>query len=196
MLPEWFDLLGLMAWPLLVCAILGLAVIFERLVFVVRMTVGQASRLQYLLAKLEEHQSQPKALRDEYISLLIGDLRRPYFNGIATLRIIAAISPLLGLLGTILGIIAAFKLIAAQTGPVSPNMLADGLWEAMLTTAAGLMIAIPALLLAHVFQHSARHQLDKFCARLNKVSMSYESDEPAIAARPAIAATQQTPVTA
>lgn len=199
MLPEWFDLLGLMAWPLAICAVLALAVILERLVFIIRIRFSETSRLQYLLAKLEENKSQAKTIREEYISLLINDLRRPYLSGITTLRIIGTISPMLGLLGTILGIIAAFKIIAAQTVPVSPNMIADGLWEAMLTTAVGLIIAIPALLFAHIFQHIVKNQLDKFCTRLNKVSMSYEIDELATSDCQAVNQTidnQQAPVTA
>lgn len=196
MLPEWFDLMGVMAWPLVICAVLALAVIFERLTFIIRMSFGETQRFQYLLEKLEEHQSHPKPIRDEYISLLINDIKRPYFSGIATLRIVGTISPMLGLLGTIFGIITAFKVIAAQSTPVSPNMIADGLWEAMLTTAAGLVIAIPALLIAHVFQQLAKNQLDKYCARLNKVSMSYEIDDITISSSQALSNNNQKPATA
>jgi biopolymer transport protein ExbB len=84
---------------------------------------------------------------------------------------------MLGLLGTILGIIVAFKVIAAHTGPVSPNMIADGLWEAMLTTAAGLFIALPCLLVAHIFRSLGEKQLGDFCLRLNKLSMSFEMEK-------------------
>ena len=56
-------------------------------------------------------------------------------------------------------------------------MIADGLWEAMLTTAAGLMIALPALLLAYLFHHLADRQISKLCLRLNKLSMSFEMDK-------------------
>lgn len=55
------------------------------------------------------------------------------------------ISPLIGLLGTVLGLIEMFKGVAATTGSITPNDLADGLGLAMRTTAAGLMIALPAI---------------------------------------------------
>lgn len=69
------------------------------------------------------------------------DLRRylRLFNGIST------ISPLLGLLGTVTGMIAAFNVIAKASAMGRPDMLAAGISEALLTTAAGLVVAIPAL---------------------------------------------------
>jgi biopolymer transport protein ExbB len=58
---------------------------------------------------------------------------------------IAVISPLVGLLGTVVGMIQAFNVIAFQTGGVKPMLLANGIAKAMITTAAGLIIAIPAM---------------------------------------------------
>ena len=57
---------------------------------------------------------------------------------------IAHLSPLLGLLGTVSGMINAFKTIVNNPGPVNPTLLAQGIWEALITTAAGLVVAIPA----------------------------------------------------
>ncbi len=66
------------------------------------------------------------------------------FNGIAT------ISPLLGLLGTVLGMIRAFNTIASSDAMGRPDLLATGISQALLTTAAGLTVAIPAYV-AHVY---------------------------------------------
>ena len=63
------------------------------------------------------------------------------------LSIIAAVSPLLGLLGTVYGMIDAFQKTSASGGTAKTAMLASGIYEALVTTAAGLTIAIPALLL-------------------------------------------------
>jgi len=61
------------------------------------------------------------------------------------LEVIAALAPLLGLFGTVLGMIAAFRQLE-QAGPrVNPAVLSGGIWEALLTTALGLMVAIPAV---------------------------------------------------
>lgn len=62
-----------------------------------------------------------------------------------TLGTIAAITPLLGLLGTVLGMIQVFSAIT-EAGVGDPTLLADGISEALLTTAAGLTVAIPALM--------------------------------------------------
>ena len=67
--------------------------------------------------------------------------------GLRTLELIAYIAPLLGLLGTVVGMIEAFRSLDAA-GPGQPGTLAEGIWEALLTTAAGLSVAIP-LAVAH-----------------------------------------------
>lgn len=63
---------------------------------------------------------------------------------LVALYTIAYISPLLGLLGTVTGMIKAFMMIEQKAGLVNPGDLAGGIWEALLTTAAGLIVAIPA----------------------------------------------------
>jgi biopolymer transport protein ExbB len=65
---------------------------------------------------------------------------------------IAAIAPMLGLLGTVLGMIQAFNVIAFQTGAVKPVLLASGISKAMVTTAAGLIVAIPAMIFYSYFR--------------------------------------------
>jgi hypothetical protein len=61
---------------------------------------------------------------------------------------IAAIAPLVGLLGTVFGMIEAFQSLLTAGSGVDPLVLAGGLWEALLTTAAGMAVAIPASILA------------------------------------------------
>jgi biopolymer transport protein ExbB len=62
-----------------------------------------------------------------------------------TLHLISSITPLLGLLGTVVGMIRAFQTIQHLGGKVNATVLAGGIWEAMLTTALGLSVAIPVL---------------------------------------------------
>ncbi|MCC3305275.1 MotA/TolQ/ExbB proton channel family protein [Sneathiella sp. HT1-7] len=180
-LPDWFFQMGLMAWPLAICSVLAVAVGLERLVFTVRAAIKAKAHYERLADYLRANRNHPKAVRDELVGVTLNDFRRPYYSGIKMLRLIGMISPIIGLLGTILGIIAAFKVISVQTGPVSPALIADGLWEAMLTTAAGLMIALPALLMAHFFSAFSDRQLERFCLELNRLSLSFEmaKNEPA-----------------
>lgn len=65
-------------------------------------------------------------------------------SGLGALELIATIAPLLGLLGTVLGMIAAFQALQSAGAKADPSMLAGGIWEALLTTAAGMAVAIPA----------------------------------------------------
>ena len=63
------------------------------------------------------------------------------------LEVTASLAPLLGLLGTVLGMIKAFQQIAQAENSINPSTLSGGIWEALLTTAVGLSIAIPVVAL-------------------------------------------------
>jgi len=69
-------------------------------------------------------------------------------RGLRPLELIAAIAPLVGLLGTVLGMIGAFQALQESGSGADPSVLAGGIWEALLTTAAGMAVAIPASALA------------------------------------------------
>ena len=68
------------------------------------------------------------------------------------LEVIANLSPLLGLLGTVLGMIKAFARLESAGTKVDPTILAGGIWEALLTTAFGLSVAIPALAAFYILE--------------------------------------------
>lgn len=65
-------------------------------------------------------------------------------SGLRGLELIATIAPLIGLLGTVLGMITAFQALQEAGSRADPAALAGGIWEALLTTAAGMAVAIPA----------------------------------------------------
>ena len=71
---------------------------------------------------------------------------------------VAAIAPMLGFLGTVTGMIRAFQQIQDLQGSVNPSVLAGGIWEALITTAAGLIAGIIALLLYNYLQGRIRYQ--------------------------------------
>jgi len=81
---------------------------------------------------------------------------------LSVLATIAHISPLLGLLGTVTGMTASFHTIqvrAASLNPVTPGDLAGGIGEALLTTVAGLMVAIPTFVAYNYFVHRTNHSV-------------------------------------
>jgi biopolymer transport protein ExbB len=99
---------------------------------------------------LQQIRNQPPAA----LELLREELRRAanaqferLRSWLRALEVIAALSPLLGLLGTVLGMIEAFQQLAAAGSRVDPALLSGGIWQALLTTAAGLSVAIPVVLL-------------------------------------------------
>ncbi len=165
--------------PIALCSLILVAVVFERLIslrrgrvipkpfvtrFLRQMGEGQLDRRQAL--ELCEQNGSPaadvfagavrkwgrpaveveQAVLDEGERATNG-LRRylRVFNGVAT------VSPLLGLLGTVVGMIRAFNAIATSDAMGRPELLASGISQALLTTAAGLTVAIPALILYMYF---------------------------------------------
>ncbi|HET6724432.1 MAG TPA: MotA/TolQ/ExbB proton channel family protein [Gammaproteobacteria bacterium] len=162
---------GFVMWPLLLCSIIGASIVMERLWTLQRKRVlpphlraqvwrwltndeltdenvsamRKGSPLGAILAAGLVNRHKPREIMKESIEdagrQVIHELDR-YLN---TLGTVAAISPLLGLLGTVVGIMRAFSALGAHVGG-DPTMLAAGVAEALVTTAGGLAVAIPALI--------------------------------------------------
>lgn len=90
----------------------------------------------------------PRALLDTNLEWRGNDEVAAMSKGLRLLELIAMVSPLLGLLGTVLGMIQAFRELALAEGAANAALLAAGIWQALLTTAAGLIVAIPAAIAA------------------------------------------------
>ena len=102
-----------------------------------------------------------KESREAEISRIISIEIRNLENYLGGLEVVASISPLLGLFGTVLGMIKAFLNLEKAGSQVDPALLAGGIWEALLTTAFGLAIAIPALAAYHLFENKISNTRDK-----------------------------------
>ena len=85
-------------------------------------------------------------VREECVRLANNDLNDAR-RGLRIIDLIITIAPLVGLLGTVLGMIEAFQALQDSGAQADPSALAGGIWEALLTTAAGMGIAIPASIL-------------------------------------------------
>jgi biopolymer transport protein ExbB len=72
------------------------------------------------------------------------------------LELTGKIAPMIGLLGTVIGMVEAFQEVAAVKNLVDPSLLAGGIWEALITTVAGLFVGIPALVFFHLFSNRVK----------------------------------------
>ncbi|MBN1413199.1 MAG: MotA/TolQ/ExbB proton channel family protein [Spirochaetales bacterium] len=73
------------------------------------------------------------------------------------LELIGRISPMIGLLGTILGLTGTFQSVSALKQAANPSILANGIWEALITTVAGLFVGIPALIFHHFYENTVNN---------------------------------------
>ena len=105
-------------------------------------------------------------------------------SGLSLLSSIATLSPLIGLLGTVLGMIDAFQSLEAAGSSVDPSILSGGIWVALLTTAGGLLVAIPAAA-AHNWFQSALYRYRRAMEDAVTRIFTLPIDEPVSVQQPA-----------
>lgn len=166
---------GPVMWPILLCSIFALAIILEKFWYLHKISIDTQEFLKRILDKMKHHDTKEAlSICDNTKSpvaniLKAGTLKydrpRPQIieaiedaslyeipkieKNLNALATIAHVSPLLGLLGTVTGMVRCFQTIQAKATsfhPVSPGDLAGGIWEALLTTVAGLIVAIPTFI--------------------------------------------------
>jgi len=168
---------GWFIWPLLICSILLISIVLERLWFLQRRLVapkGLLRQIQNLIQKEAFH----AANQDEIAATSqLGDLLKHCYQyrsesrefvevkaeekaseislmlerNLSMLSTIASISPLLGLLGTVVGMITVFSNIDVN-GSANTDLLAAGISEALITTAFGLIVAVPSIVFYRYFE--------------------------------------------
>lgn len=102
------------------------------------------SLVGFSMRSLQEHKMDVALIREEVERLAMNQLNQ-LRSFLRPLEIIASLSPLLGLLGTVLGMITAFQQMEGAGNQVDPSVLSGGIWQALLTTAVGLAVAIPVV---------------------------------------------------
>ena len=99
---------------------------------------------------LKKNSSYNSIEKNEDLKYFIANEFKKSENFLPSLEIIAQVSPLIGLLGTVIGMIDSFNELELGGSLVDPSILAGGIWTALLTTAMGLIVAIPSLI-SHYF---------------------------------------------
>lgn len=186
---------GILVGPILLCSVVALAIFLERVIRYARVKVrgqGLVEKMVRHLKNGEDQQAYDLAVSDptpmgrvlrqamevkgqdrETLETVIThateeevrNLSR-YLQALAT---VGNIAPLLGLLGTVLGMIKAFMVIQQMGGKVNASVLAGGIWEAMLTTALGLAVALPTIV-AHSYLVS---RVDRYEAQIRDGAVSF-----------------------
>lgn len=113
------------------------------------------------LGRMIEHVVQHRHLGPDALSDAVGDIAslelRTHQQKIYPLTIAATVAPIIGLLGTVLGMIDAFHVIAFSGAMGDPALLAGGISKALVNTASGLTVALPSLLAYHFFKNRIAH---------------------------------------
>ena len=185
---------GITMIPLLLSSILALAVVIERAVSLRRNKIlvpeiisvveslDRAEDVQLAMAICERHsgafanviltglqnQDLPPAEMREVLTDQGRQEVRSLEHGLPILETISGVAPLLGLLGTVLGMIKVFTVIS-RVGTGQASQLAGGISEALITTVTGLVIGIPALIMYNYFSHRAENyimDIEKYTIKL------------------------------
>lgn len=192
---DFFAKGGVLVVPIMFCSVLALAIFLERVIRFARMSNrgrgleikvteqlkkgeghkaleiagGSDSPMGRVLAQAMEIKDQDRETLETVIAHAmdreVTSLSR-YLQALAT---IGNIAPLLGLLGTVIGMIKAFMVIQEMGGKVNAAVLAGGIWEAMMTTALGLSVALPTMV-AHSYLLS---RVDNYEARLQDGAVTF-----------------------
>lgn len=202
-MPQWFATMGAVGWPLGLCSLIAAALILERLqVFLSLAPLRQAVRQAALsacrdcdpqeceglwrsgrrgwsqaLGLLLQHRQLAPVQREDMLGCWLLEERQRLCRYLRLLQLIGVLAPMLGLLGTVLGMVAMFADIAAVDQPVTPALLADGLWQALHTTIWGLFIAIPALAAGQGFALWSERHLEGVQTMLNRCNLALEGLE-------------------
>lgn len=148
---------GMFLWPIIAIGVLGILLIIERSVMLYRTRLfGKHAKgctndncpAMRVINRMDEAQEGDAETADRLLEEAILDELPPLERFLQTLRVFAAVSPLLGLLGTVSGIIHTFRIITDH-GNGDPTLLSGGISEALLTTEMGLVVAVPLLLCHH-----------------------------------------------
>lgn len=170
---------------LVILGLISLTIIIERLIFYTRHSVWKADRMVAHLRNAANESSTHfrEDMEDEIknvFSIYANELER----GLALLSGIGNIAPIIGFLGTVLGMISAFSAIAAAS-TVNAKIVAEGIQIALVTTAGGLVVAAPTLTFYYFFTNMIQNRysmaeevISQMCENLPRLSDRLCEEEP------------------
>lgn len=114
---------------------------------------------EMILEFIQNQKKSPEIL-NESLDRKASIIQKKLMSRLNYLSLIAAVAPLCGLLGTVMGLMETFSVIEKSGNSAQMNSLAGGIWVAMITTATGLIVAIPCVILHKIFESMAEKKMD------------------------------------
>lgn len=149
-----------------------------------RRSPNPAARVVARAIQLRSRSDVPETVLREELLQFGGDMLESLRGHLRPLEVIAALAPLLGLFGTVLGMIEAFRSLEQAGSQVNPAILSGGIWQALLTTAVGLAVAMPVIVALNWLERSIdrlAHDMDSVATRVFTVDLSRASASNSIA---------------
>lgn len=140
-----------------------------------RRSPNPAARTAARAIELRERADVPESVLREEVMQYGGDMLEALRSHLRPLEVIAALAPLLGLLGTVLGMIEAFRDLEQAGSQVDPAVLSGGIWQALLTTAVGLAVAMPVIVALNWLERAidrCAHEMDSVVTRVFTVDLA------------------------
>ena len=160
---QFINLGGSINWAIVLLFLWALVVIIERSLFFIETRKGaKRDYLNHLNVVLN---GEEKKITADLKNKIEKEISKVYFDmnrGLWVLNFISAIAPSLGLLGTVTGLIGTFKVISTGTAQIAVQDFSTGIWEAMLTTAFGMVVSIPTLFFYRLFKRIIEKRLNCF----------------------------------
>lgn len=119
--------------------------------------------------ELKRRRDLPESLLREEVMQYGADTLEELRSHLRTLEVIASLAPLLGLFGTVLGMIEAFRALEAAGNQVNPALLSGGIWQALLTTAVGLGVAMPVMVALNWFERLVDRQAQEMDSVVTRI---------------------------
>lgn len=174
---------GFLMHPILIASVIGLGIVLERAWFFWRADSHVGPLFETLAERISKgdpegaleaagehsgpvglvlreglkHWKRGPEMAQEVMAIRGEEALRSARRGISLLALVPSVSVMLGLLGTVVGMVEAFQRVAEMEQRVSPALLASGIWTALITTVGGLCVAIPILIAHHYFQEKIAH---------------------------------------
>lgn len=189
---------GPVMWPLLACSLVSLTIILERAIFWIKESRRRDVKAMHQVVHMVEHglYDEAKTLhqksRDYLVRIFLSSIPHHHLSLEGALEMsavkeinrmkqylpildtIITVAPLLGIFGTVTGILSSFNVLGKSTGFLAPELVAKGIAEAVITTVAGLAIAIPTVVFYNYFTSKVETKLSEIDVAVTNFNIVYQ----------------------